>query len=285
MEASARVSARSRPLTVFYALAQAGRAIVAAHLQDPHPRSHGLTLADPSDDLMSTPIEVQGNGWYQAVSRAVGSSLVKSAELGRIWAAIPDLSRTPLLGATWPKAVQVVRLLDKFSHLSAGTVVAAVLFDPWPSDVNDVRERFKNYPSAGRASAPDVPGLPGQLITEHTGYGPGIRVNFSLQEGEKHIPSLALLESRSAEYRFYDERWLIPAFPEGQVLAPIMLWWTLLFGLSMLARYHPDAWVHALDVNRSTLAVPLEDALDLAMTAVPHLVLEALIKTPVRFRR
>jgi len=91
MEASARVSAASRPLTIFYALAQAGQAIVAAHSPQTPPRSHGLTLPDPGADLVSTPVQAQGHGWYQAVSETVGSSLLQKAELGQLWAATPTL--------------------------------------------------------------------------------------------------------------------------------------------------------------------------------------------------
>jgi hypothetical protein len=46
--------------------------------------------------------------------------------------------------------------------------------------------------------------------------------------------------------------------PSKDHLSPLMLWWVLLFGLSMLARYVPGAWSEALAVNESSLAVPLE---------------------------
>ena len=55
-----------------------------------------------------------------------------------------------------------------------------------------------------------------------------------------------------------------------------MLWWVLLFGLSMVARYDPELWIAELDVNRSENAVPIETVLDEALTAVPELVLYAL---------
>jgi hypothetical protein len=55
-----------------------------------------------------------------------------------------------------------------------------------------------------------------------------------------------------------------------------MLWWALLFGLSSVARYEPELWIGALDVNRSPLAVPIEAALDAALEALPDLILDAL---------
>ena len=59
-------------------------------------------------------------------------------------------------------------------------------------------------------------------------------------------------------------------------LSPLMLWWALLFGLSMAARYDPEMWVAELDVNESKAAVPIEAALDVALEALPELILDAL---------
>jgi len=59
MTASERVSSASRPLTIYYAVAQAGKAIVAAHSPDEPPRRHGLSLPHPSADLMSTILKTE----------------------------------------------------------------------------------------------------------------------------------------------------------------------------------------------------------------------------------
>jgi hypothetical protein len=73
------------------------------------------------------------------------------------------------------------------------------------------------------------------------------------------------------------ERALIPALPgQPQTLSPLMLWWLLLFGLSIVARYHPAPWAAALDVARSKEAVPLEHVLVQAGDRLPSLVYEAL---------
>src|SRR2546427_405952 len=86
MGASGRVSAATRPLTVFYALAQAGKAIVAAHSKQPPPRRHGITLADPSQDLMQTLVKAERQpGWYHAVSAALSTPTFQQAQLGEIW--------------------------------------------------------------------------------------------------------------------------------------------------------------------------------------------------------
>jgi hypothetical protein len=69
---------------------------------------------------------------------------------------------------------------------------------------------------------------------------------------------------------------LIPAVSTGDALSPLMLWWVLLFGLSMVARHDPEVWTATIDVNRARQAVPLENALDDAVEVIPQLILEAL---------
>src|SRR5690348_1314581 len=59
MGASSNVTAATRPLTIFYALAQAGRAIVAAHSQNAPPITHGITTLDPEPELMRTQVVVR----------------------------------------------------------------------------------------------------------------------------------------------------------------------------------------------------------------------------------
>jgi hypothetical protein len=244
---------------------------------------HGLSLNEPELQLMRTSLVAQKGGWYQAVSATTGSPAIERAALGQAWSAIPDLVRTPLPDGEWPKALQVVPTLEKFPFLEVPSTSSSIVFDPWPSNPAEVLERLKGYPTAGRHAVAHVPGSPDMLITDYTDAGQGVRVYFSVRDGEKSLTQARLLEERAPEYRFYGQRWLIPGI-EQRVVSPLMLWWLLLFGLSMLARYYPGAWIGALDLNESRLAVPIEDSLDIAQTAVPHLVLEALIRQPVRFR-
>jgi hypothetical protein len=69
---------------------------------------------------------------------------------------------------------------------------------------------------------------------------------------------------------------LIPRLDGRDHLLPLALWWILLLGLSSVARYDPELWVGALDLNEPT-AVPIEVALDLALETIPGLVLDALV--------
>lgn len=73
-----------------------------------------------------------------------------------------------------------------------------------------------------------------------------------------------------------DERWLVPVVGgRSDSLPPLLLWWILLFGLSLLARYEPAAWRAALDLDESPVALPLSDLLDNALVIVPELLYTA----------
>jgi hypothetical protein len=85
--------------------------------------------------------------------------------------------------------------------------------------------------------------------------------------------------SRVPVYQRTGEHWLIPVVGDGgDDLPPVLLWWVLLFGMSLLARYEPAAWRAALDLDRSPLADPLAELLDQALVIVPDLLFGALTR-------
>ena|SRR5258708_38572610 len=95
----------------------------------------------------------------------------------------------------------------------------------------------------------------------------------SMSNGDQRAPGCG----PTYQYRVRGQHWLRPMLNQSHdILSPLMTWWVLLFGLSMLARYHPAAWTRALAIDRSRDAMPLERALDEALEAVPPLVLDAL---------
>ncbi len=74
-------------------------------------------------------------------------------------------------------------------------------------------------------------------------------------------------------------RMLRPAIDAAQTDAPpspLMTWWALLFGLSMLARYQPATWAELLAVDRNEWAVSIEFALESAAASIPALVANSL---------
>jgi hypothetical protein len=89
------------------------------------------------------------------------------------------------------------------------------------------------------------------------------------------------VRSRVPQYKYEREHWLMPTVGDCEdELQPILLWWVLLFGFSLLARYEPVSWQTALDPDRSSLAFPLERLLDEALDVMPELLYGALLHQP-----
>jgi len=67
-------------------------------------------------------------------------------------------------------------------------------------------------------------------------------------------------------------RWMtLPAIDSGGTAAlhPLAAWWTILYTLSMLARYSPNSWSVDLDVDSSPYAAPIEELIAAATEQVP----------------
>jgi hypothetical protein len=108
---------------------------------------------------------------------------------------------------------------------------------------------------------------------------PDVHVEF----GEP-VPDEVLAAHVTGRVPFYErtgEYWLIPPVGEASdQLSPLLLWWVLLFGLSLLTRYEPAAWRAALDFDHSLLADPLAELLDQALDVVPDLLFLAATRGP-----
>jgi hypothetical protein len=73
------------------------------------------------------------------------------------------------------------------------------------------------------------------------------------------------------------QSWLIPRL--GGAVGPphpLVVWWALLFALSMRARYDPEGWTRDLDPDQSASAVVPETMLDMSMGICPELLVETM---------
>lgn len=115
LAAARTVGPLSRPLPLYYAVHQAGKAIAAAWTgpDDWHVRGHGL--AEDTSDRTSWQTDVQrfrvkpaGVGVFGAVARTLGSAgLTGSVEMGALWSALPDVPVPPDVGR-WRLAMRVI---------------------------------------------------------------------------------------------------------------------------------------------------------------------------------
>jgi len=291
-DAAAAVSAFARPLPLFYAVSQAGRAIAAARSTRQWPiAGHGLAEGREATGWKGGQIlgfrvkPVRAGGILGAVAETLGvRGLTGSVELGALWSALPGTSGPT--GDKWLRALpvwpQVYWQLGVVLHIGAehrGFVhVPAWVRQDGPRAIDELLQR---YPAAAGASLEMVQTI---IPSQRTPWGDGVPVRWPAPEvalppdgppPPEYVASQ--VRNRVPEYRYSREHWLVPFVGDANdELPPLLLWWVLLFGLSLLARYEPAAWRGALDPDSSALAVELEELLDEALDVTPALLYEAL---------
>jgi hypothetical protein len=277
--AAASVGYPARPLPLFYALSQAGRAIVAAR-GGPEHQVHGLKL-DRSipTNLLESRVEPQtlpkSVGQFQAVSDSVNSPLIgEPVQLGALIHSLPEMSVELATSTDWPKALPL--FIEPWDRIAVpGQTRIALVMEEEGVAAKDLGRLLSKYAKANRIGVNEVvassfPTLP----TVATPRGPGIELVWLANE--------AKLNEEVPEYRYRGRRWMRPSLVDTELPpSPLMTWWVLLFGLSMLARYHPVPWTQALSVDASRAAVTLELTMNRAIDALPHLVFEAILNLPV----
>lgn len=284
--AARAVSAATRPLNLYYGLAQAGMAIAAAHAPDPWSFSrHGLRLGDRNPELTDMLVGPEGDGAFQKVVGATASSgITEPVSLGALWASLPDLSSIGTLpGSTRPEPLIV--LTDEFParRPRATLLLSAELPAEQEAFLTRFREIMADYPGAAGVAIPmekDAIQPPGQ-----PGGNWQVSVRWPAADSQREMSEeelKAFYDKVAPEYRYRGDRFMRPAIDTARTAppSPLMTWWLLLYSFSMLARYEPRRWTKLLDLDTSKVAVLLRFALEEAFDAVPQLVLEALDGKP-----
>ena len=266
----------ARPLPLFYALSQAGRAIVAARGDSPRIDGHGLSQdrqqPQPSEllhrKIKRTPSR-SGTDAFGAVSRAIGSPDIQGAiEIGALWVALPGTHRVPedAWRESWRTALSVLDETNNQAVQLGMTVVRAISFsgNPYFNEMEALAGRYPLIPHDAR-----IRPLPGNANMSPGNWGLAIA-----WKATGPLEAVAYMDPSEPN----GSRYLVPTLPgQETVLNPLMMWWTLLFGLSIFARYEPELWMEVLNVERSPLAVPMESMLQQALVAIPALLHEELL--------
>jgi hypothetical protein len=277
-DAAATSSAASRPLPLFYCLSQASRAVCAAWTLEAEwrPESHGLRRRVSNDP---TPLERVFNyatslsdrplGNYQMTAEATMSTTFEGeASVAELWASLP--------GFPTPHGIFGDRersLVLEPVQVDDGRPLFARIASPTHGAFPYTRAAFDELP----ALYPTTTGIV-QDGTRETVFGGEEPVFKFLREDGSPRP---LHEVGVRPYYSDDSfgnlvvRPKVGTDPIGPPSEFLTLW-ALLFCLSELARYYPDTWVGALDLDRSTGAVTLEHGLDLALERAPALISDAL---------
>jgi hypothetical protein len=279
IRAAATVGYAARPLPLFYALSQAGRAIVAARGGAEH-QTHGLTLdrnipADVLEAKVGPQAGGKAAGQFETVAASIASAAIgQPVQLGALIHSLPEISIELARSTDWPKALPLFLRHAGPVRSPSQTPISLVIEEERVGE-KDLALLLKPYPNAKQIGvnplvAQSFPTLP----TSVTPKGPGVDVIWIGDEAD--------LDSKVPQYRYRGWRWIRPALVDAQPPpSALMTWWLLLFGLSMLARYHPVPWTRALDVDSSPVAVTLELTMNRAIDALPHLVFEAVMNVSI----
>lgn len=289
--AAAAIGYESRPLNLFYGLAQAGRAIAAASprlgQQAPEPRAvwlasggHGLKFnprLSPSDGLQGQLVKVESNSTdsYSRFAHALDSPLDTGVvSVGALFAQTPEVylrfgeqgwGAPPLL----PNSVSGVDVTMATQAIEWD--VTAPLGPPLDqSTMEDVAAWRDLYPALeGMEIAADLDGKPvNPYHPKHVRLlaDPGM---FVPVDGFEYLPTGVQL------YR--GSHVVLPRVGRSnRALHPLAIWWLQLYALSMLARYSPRDWTNVLSLRRGLIASTVEFVLDVAIDAVPNLIAESL---------
>lgn len=241
---------------------------------------------------------------FQVVAEAVGSPrLSGETTLGALWAANPDLMHLPvpaefgewlpaldhimgsnLMGGHPPKPSP-----EEMPTSNGGRVRAALcLPETTAAELTKILDRYPTLRGAYPLKPGEVRPASDELVPYTTNKLATLRILVA-KDAPNHIPLsedwnwqaalFSVVEAQQGHQQQPHTVYVGYALPEiggGPSPSPLMLWWALLYGLSNLARYYPAAWAEAINVDGSTLAVPLQRVLNVAAEQVPVRVLAAL---------
>jgi hypothetical protein len=280
LAAAIAASPQTRPLSLFYALSQAGRAIAAARLDGEwRLRGHGLVSEnlDAGDlcavQIRSTPSKRGRPGAFGGVCRATGSDLLHgTTTVGELWASLPGLEKL-MPELEHPKPLYVAAEEIGVSPLDDVTKVRATVAPLQAKSTTDAEKALASYRHGREAQIVEMQHL--APIHKFTGYGDGVAVWWPSGASDIHGHWIAI--GRLAPFDLHTEQhWLRPLVADDAALSDLMTWWALLHALSMVARYEPAAWFEALAYDSSPIAAPIAELLRVGVDLIPQMVLEAL---------
>jgi hypothetical protein len=274
MAAAEMASAQTRPLSLFYALSQAGRSIAAAHLPEEwRLKGHGLrAIGIDSPDLTDVevgPVSGKALDSFAGVAAATGSeTLAGPVGLVELWASLPGVSQLiPEEGKGHRMPLGVVLLGDPMSNLHDFRWITAGVA---PLLGGEAEEALTGYRHGRTAELRSVQGL--RPLRSLTAHGEGVEVRWPNPD-QDYLGEQRALESVAPTDPVIGDNWLRPELSDGSSPSDLVIWWAVLYTLSMLARYQPATWSSALDYDDSVWVAALGELLRAGVEIVPALVL------------
>jgi len=292
---AATVGPEVKPLLLFYALAQASRAIVANHDTIGRPATvggHGMTTRvdegkfekDPLDAIQTKVLSPgkRGQNLIHRVADLVGSPIEEgfTMSLKEALQATPFAFHAPISGidlGRGPLAVKCFRPPD-YLQLEAAFPKGVLLREPQRATSQKfgmtqldpiVRYLEDHYPRFANL------GLPSTAYCDTTESSSTIQFVYktSPQPGPLY-EAFDAIHDRNPDGRVINIGGIfMPRMPNNaSSLHPLVAWWLVLFPLSILARYHPNLWQKLLDIDRSSLAEPLSNLLSRQTLILPTII-------------
>jgi hypothetical protein len=278
----------ARPVLLFYGLSQAGRAISAASTavgNDAYRLSgHGIEMPDLTQRpfLHRLRLVNKGTGSFTQLARLLACGSLPCGEFfGQLWAMLPDLRDCPLdadrIQYNPPLRCFEEYELNGFEGKRELTESIRLLWCERPPDKEEVVNFLGAYPTlpSGNIRA---------ITAERVNDGPGdlqvrdasLMGNWGYLVWVKMVLNMDV-DPPGQQYSGPNDLWVFPAVGgSSRPMHPLLVWWAVLYALSMLCRYEPASWVSHLGVDTSPNAVALETALDRALDTCPRLILQTI---------
>lgn len=136
----------------------------------------------------------------------------------------------------------------------------------WQEERARVAAFLENYPS-----------LRGWRFTTPAGNPVGLTAGTASLEWDSHANS----DTLTTGYR--GGRYAFPRLGGTDAAAhPLLIWWAVLYSLSMLARYEPTEWVERTSINQSADANAIEYLLGESLVVLPELIHRTLLYVAAR---
>lgn len=284
--AASSVGVATRPLLLFYGLSQGGRAVAAAAASLPDDdyrlKGHGITTNHGTLDGPITGVQVYPDnserGSFRRLSQLLNSPLwgkVSPVTLGELWNSLPegyDMSLDRGIGAP-PLSCSVDSTLEDATPVQltiTGLPPQVMPSQPGAVSSPELDSFLGRYPALAGAESRQ------QVYLDPFSKRGVVQFRYPVV-GATYQEIKAATAAHTQPYRLHDQ-YVFPIVGNNTAaLHPLMSWWAVLYALSMLARYHPEAWAKHIAVDTSTTAVPIEQLLTKALAVVPEVMLKTLL--------
>jgi hypothetical protein len=285
----------SSPLLQFYGLSQAGRAIAAAAIKAGDGEwalsGHGIQAPNLTADLPDITVRAgaadkprSSQASFVRLSLILDSPLWASRQapsLSQLWDTLPELIDKPLR-STSNRRTALLALPHEAAEQHPLVSASVFGLPSYLARVDATAADFSAFMTAYPTAVDYVPVVDQRGVPQYWADDgrDSVSVRLSWYAGPEYPVAEELRTARlSAALTRYreDSYWLLPEIvPGSRPFHPLMAWWSVLYTLSMLARYQPAEWAACIDINTSPYANAVEYLLEESRTAVPDLVLTTL---------